>query len=100
MVASPGENPPSEASPDFAYEPYKGSRVAVGGECQTEEAAGLVPRSFPRVPLVFFFPREVSEELRPRICSVCLFRRPDSECIFIKSYRSALSGRGRPSYRS
>jgi hypothetical protein len=47
MVASPGGNPPSEASPDFGYEPCKGSRVAVGGECQMEEAAGLVLRSFP-----------------------------------------------------
>jgi hypothetical protein len=41
------ENPPSEASPDFAYEPCKGSRVEVGGECQMEEAAALVLRSFP-----------------------------------------------------
>ncbi len=47
MVALPGGNPPSEASPDYAREPYKGSKVAVGGGCQTEEAAGLVPRSFP-----------------------------------------------------
>ena len=39
MVALPGENPPSEASPDYAYKPYKGSKVAVGGGCQTEEAA-------------------------------------------------------------
>ncbi len=47
MVALPGGNPPTEASPDFAYEPCKGSRVAVGGECQMEEAAGLEPRSCP-----------------------------------------------------
>ncbi len=43
----PGGNPPTEASPDSAYKPYKGSKVAVGGGCQMEEAAGLVPRSCP-----------------------------------------------------
>ena len=47
MVASPVENPPSEASPDFAYEPCRGSQEAVIGECQKEEAAGLEPSNFP-----------------------------------------------------
>ena len=48
MVALPGGNPPTEASPDSACKPYKGSKVAVGlGECQMEEAAGLEPRSCP-----------------------------------------------------
>jgi len=41
LVAS--GNPPSEASPDYAYKPYKGSKVEVEGGCQMEEAAGLVP---------------------------------------------------------
>ena len=39
------ENPPSEASPDFAYEPWL--EVAVIGECQKEEAAGLALGNFP-----------------------------------------------------
>jgi hypothetical protein len=47
MVASPVENPPAEASPDFAYEPCRGSKEAVIGECQKEEAAGLEPSNFP-----------------------------------------------------
>ncbi len=47
MVASPVENPPSEASPDFAYEPCKGSKEAVIRECQKEESAGLAPSNFP-----------------------------------------------------
>ena len=47
MVASPTENPPTEVSPDFAYEPYKGSKGVVGGECQKEGAAGLGPSNFP-----------------------------------------------------
>ncbi len=36
-----------ETSPDSAYKPYKGSKVVVGGGCQMEEVAGLVPRSCP-----------------------------------------------------
>ena len=47
MVASQDENPPSETSPDFTYEPCKGSQEAVIGECQKEEAAGLAPNKFP-----------------------------------------------------
>ena len=35
------ENPPAEATPDFAYEPCKVSEEAVIGECQREEETGL-----------------------------------------------------------
>jgi hypothetical protein len=41
------ENPLAEASPDFAYEPCKGSKGAVVGECQKEEEAGLALCNFP-----------------------------------------------------
>ncbi len=58
MVASPVENPPCESSPDFVYEPCRGSKEEVIGECQKEEAAGLEPENqvtflFLAVVLVF-----------------------------------------------
>jgi hypothetical protein len=47
MVVIPVENPPSKTSPDFTYEPCKGSKEAVIGECQKEEETGLEPSNFP-----------------------------------------------------
>jgi hypothetical protein len=41
------ENPPAEATPDFAYKPCKGSEEVVIGESQKEEEAGLVLSTFP-----------------------------------------------------
>jgi hypothetical protein len=41
------ENPPAEATPDFAYEPCKGSEEEVIGESQKEEEAGLALCTFP-----------------------------------------------------
>jgi hypothetical protein len=57
------ENPPAEATPDFAYKPCKDSEEAVIGESQKEEEAGLVLYTFaapcscvrsrgPRTPIV------------------------------------------------
>jgi hypothetical protein len=44
---NPVENPPAEASPDFAYKPCKGLKEAVIGESQREEEAGLALCTFP-----------------------------------------------------
>jgi hypothetical protein len=41
------ENPPAEATPDFAYKPCKDSEEEVIGESQKEEEAGLVLYTFP-----------------------------------------------------
>jgi hypothetical protein len=47
MVARPVENPPAEATPDFAYKPCKDFQVAVIEESQKEEEAGLTLCTFP-----------------------------------------------------
>jgi hypothetical protein len=41
------ENPPAEATPDFAYKPCKGSEEEVIGEPQKEEETGLALYTFP-----------------------------------------------------
>ena len=41
------ENPPAEATPDFAYKPCKGFQAAVIEESQKEEEAGLALCTFP-----------------------------------------------------
>jgi hypothetical protein len=41
------ENPPAEATPDFAYKPCKDSEETVVGESQKEEEAGLALCTFP-----------------------------------------------------
>ena len=46
MVARLVENPPAEATPDFAYKPCKGFQAAVIEESQMEEEAGLALRTF------------------------------------------------------
>ena len=47
MVARLVENPPAEATPDFAYKPCKGFQAAVIEESQREEEAGLALCTFP-----------------------------------------------------
>ena len=41
------ENPPAEATPDFAYKPCEGFQEAVIEESQKEEEAGLALCTFP-----------------------------------------------------
>ncbi len=47
MVARPVENPPAEATPDFAYKPCKDFQAAVIEDSQKEEEAGLALCTFP-----------------------------------------------------
>ena len=62
MVARLVENPPAEATPDFAYKPCKGFQAAVIEESQREEEAGLALCTFP-VPYNY----DCSRELRTPI---------------------------------